>query len=93
MNDNQTFDSVFDAIADSAQEAENLKTRADLMIGIIKVIQGKGWKQAEAATKCGLTQPRVNDLLRGKINNFSIDALVNVASMLGLRVHVELIAA
>ncbi|MBI4754085.1 MAG: XRE family transcriptional regulator [Betaproteobacteria bacterium] len=49
-----------------------------------------GWTQAEAARRCGVSQPRVNDLLRGRISRFSLDALVNIAAALGRRVHVEL---
>ena len=84
---------VFDALADTPAEAENLKTRADLMARIQVIIKAKGWKQAEAAAQCGLTQPRVNDLLRGRISRFSLDALVNIASALGQRVYLELKAA
>ncbi|EQD80597.1 XRE family transcriptional regulator, partial [mine drainage metagenome] len=53
----------------------------------------RGWTQKEAAARCHLTQPRINDLLRGRISRFSLDALVNIASSLGLRIHVELEAA
>ncbi len=87
------YSDVFDALADTPAEAENLKTRADLMARIQAIIQAKGWKQAEAAAQCGLTQPRVNDLLRGRISRFSLDALVNIASALGQRVYLELKAA
>ena len=84
------YSDVFDALADTPAEAENLKTRADLMARIQVIIKAKGWKQAEAAAQCGLTQPRVNDLLRGRISRFSLDALVNIASALGQRVYLEL---
>ena len=92
------YSDVFDALADTPIEAENLKTWADLMASIQAIIQAiiqtKGsWKQAEAANQCGLTQPRINDLLRGRISKFSIDALVNIASALGQRVCFELKAA
>ncbi len=49
--------------------------------------------QADAAKHCGVTQPRINDLLRGRISRFSLDALVNIAAALGKRVHIELEAA
>jgi len=55
-----------------------------------KIIKENGWTQAEAAKRCGVTQPRINDLLRGRISKFSIDALVNIASALGRRVTVKL---
>jgi len=55
--------------------------------------QAEGWKQVEAAERCGVTQPRINDLLRGRVSRFSLDALVNIATALGRRVSVELEAA
>ena len=89
----ERFASVWDAFADTAEEAANLKVRAELMRKIAALIQESGWTQAAAAERCGITQPRMNDLLRGRISRFSLDALVNVASALGQQVHVELQAA
>ena len=89
----KTFESVWDAIADTPEEAANLRVRSELMDKITALIEQKGWTQAEAARQSGVTQPRMNDLLRGRISRFSLDALVNVASSLGRRVHVELEAA
>ena len=86
----QRFASVWDAIADTPEEAANLSLRSELMTGIETIIQENGWKQAEAAKRCGVTQPRINDLLRGRISKFSIDALVNIASALGRKVTVSL---
>ena len=90
---NETYDSVWDAIADTPQEAANLRARAELMHQIEAIIKAKGWKQTAAAAHCGVTQPRINDLLRGRVSRFSLDALVNIATALGCRVHVELEAA
>ncbi|MCC4594575.1 XRE family transcriptional regulator [Xanthomonas campestris pv. phormiicola] len=87
------FTSVWDALADTTEEAANLKVRAELMRKIAYLIQGSGWTQAVAAERCGITQPRINDLLRGRISRFSLDALVNIAAALGQQVHVELEAA
>jgi predicted XRE-type DNA-binding protein len=56
-------------------------------------LRRKGWTQAEAAGRCGVTQPRINDLLRGRVSRFSLDALVNIATALGCRVRVDLEAA
>ncbi len=56
---------------------------------ITALIQKNGWKQLEAAKHCSVTQPSVNELLRGRISRFSLDALVNIAAHLGQRVHVE----
>ena len=89
----QEFTSVWDAIADTPEEAANLRLRSELMDKITALVSDNGWKQAEAAARCGLTQPRISDLLRGRLSRFSLDALVNIASALGQRVHVELEAA
>ena len=86
----QVFANVWDAIADSPAEAANLELRFELMEEISGTIKQNGWTQAEAAKRCGVTQPRINDLLRGRIARFSIDALVNIASALGRRVVVRL---
>ncbi len=88
-----TFASVWDAVAESPEEAANLRVRAELMEQIASIVKDGGWTQADAARRCGVTQPRINDLLRGRISRFSLDALVNIASALGRRVHVELEAA
>jgi predicted XRE-type DNA-binding protein len=89
----KTYASVWDALADTPEQAANLQARADLMRQIAELIQGEGWKQVEAAERCGVTQPRINDLLRGRVSRFSLDALVNIATALGRRVNVELEAA
>lgn len=89
----ERFASVWDALADTAEEAANLKVRAELMRKIAALIQESGWTQAAAAERCGITQPRMNDLIRGRISRFSLDALVNVASALGQQVLVDLKAA
>jgi len=57
------------------------------------IIKENGWTQAAAAKHCGVSQPRINDLLRGKFNKFSLDALVRMGGALGRRVKVELEAA
>lgn len=90
---NERFESVWDALADTPEEAANLKTRAELMQQVVAIIKKSGWSQAEAAAQCGITQPRVSDLLRGHIAKFSIDALVNIAAALKMRVHIALEAA
>jgi predicted XRE-type DNA-binding protein len=85
----QRFANVWDAIAESPEESANLTLRSELMDEIEQIIQQNGWTQAQAAKHCGVTQPRINDLLRGRISRFSIDALVNIASALGRRVTVK----
>lgn len=86
----EQFENVWDALADTPEEAVNLTLRSDLMMKIEKIVKENGWTQAEAAKRCGVTQPRINDLLRGRISRFSLDALVNIASALGRKVRVSL---
>ncbi len=83
-----TFASVWDAIENSPAEAENMKLRAKLMSAIIDYIGHEGLSQAQAAKLMAVTQPRISDLVRGKIDLFSLDTLVNMLSAAGL--HVEL---
>lgn len=85
----KAFASVFDALADTEEEAANLKARAELARQITFSFKERGWTQEEAARHCRVTQPRISDLMNGRISRFSLDALVNVASALG-RVSVEL---
>ena len=85
-----TFRSVWDAISDTEQEAANMKVRAELMRAIAVVIRESPWTQTEAASRCGVTQPRINDILRGRVSTFSLDALVNIATALHKRVHLQL---
>jgi predicted XRE-type DNA-binding protein len=93
MSKIESYASIWDAIADSPEEAANLRVRAELMRKIAAVVSKAGWTQAAAARHCGVTQPRLNDLLRGKISRFSLDALVNIATALGWKVSVQLKAA
>ncbi len=93
MSKAETYASVWDALADTPEQAANLRTRAELMQQIAANVKENGWTQAEAAAHCGITQPRMNDLLRGRVSRFSLDALVNVATAIGRRVHLELEAA
>ena len=85
-----TYKSVWDAIADTPEQAANLRARSDLMRAIAQIVVSHGWTQSDAAQRCGITQPRMNDLLRGRLSRFSLDALVNIAAALGQRVHLEL---
>lgn len=88
-----TFSSVWEAVADIPEQAANLQARTELMRQIAAIIKTSDWKQADAAAHCGVTQPRINDLLRGHVSRFSLDALVNIAAALGQRVRVRLEAA
>ena len=84
---------MWDAIADTQEQAANLRARAELMRKIAAIVKDSGWTQSEAAKHCGVTQPRINDLLRGRVSRFSLDALVNIATAIGHKVHVELESA
>jgi predicted XRE-type DNA-binding protein len=83
---NKQFASVWDAIEDSPAEAENMRLRSELMIALKRQIEAEGMSQSDAAKLFGVTQPRVSDLVRGKINLFGLDALVNMAAAAGLHV-------
>ena len=89
----ETYKSVWDALADTEQEAANLKLRSSLLYEIRKVVQGWKIPQEEAAKRLGLTRPRTNDLLRGKLAKFSLDALVNIAAAAHLEVGLTLTEA
>jgi predicted XRE-type DNA-binding protein len=93
MTRSKVYASVWDALADSPEQAANLRARAELMQQIATDVQRRRWTQTEAAVRCGITQPRMNDLLRGRISRFSLDALVNIATALGRRVRLELDSA
>jgi predicted XRE-type DNA-binding protein len=93
MSKSESYASVWDAIADTPEQAANLRARAELMQKISAIVKQQNWTQAEAASRCGVTQPRINDLLRGRVSRFSLDALVNVCTALGRRVRLDLEAA
>lgn len=85
----EQFDSVWDAIDDTPQEAENLRLRSRLMMALAERIKREAWTQQQAADRLGVTQPRISDLVRGKIHLFSLDALVNMVAAAGLRVEMS----
>ena len=75
---------VFQDLGFTPEEAEHLKIRSTLMIHLRKVIEARGMKQAEAAKLLGVTQPRISDLLQGKIHLFSIDTLIDMLAQAGI---------
>ena len=83
-------DNVFADLGFDAEEAANLKIRADLMLDLRQYIQDRGWTQAEAAAFFGETQPRISNVMKGEISRFSIDKLVNMLARAGLRVRFEI---
>lgn len=89
----ERFASVWDAIGDTPEEAENMKLRSSLMLALKYHLVRANISQAQAAKLFGVTQPRISDLIRGKINLFSIDALVNMAAAAGLHVEIRVLEA
>lgn len=88
MTTAKRYQSVWDAVEEHPVEAENLKVRAALMAELSAYIEQAGLTQAQAAGRFGVTQPRISDLVRGKIDLFSIDTLVNMLSAAGLQLDV-----
>jgi len=86
----QRFESVWDAISDTPAEAENMKLRSALMIALKHHIKSTGLSQSEAARLLGVTQPRISDLTRGKIDVFGLDALVTMATAAGLKLELRI---
>lgn len=82
-------ESVFHNLGFPEPEAENLRVRAFLMVELKKFIRRSGLTQAEAAEIFGVAQPRVSDLVRGKIDHFTIDSLLNMLTRAGVEVEVR----
>jgi predicted XRE-type DNA-binding protein len=80
---------VFLDIGFSPEEAQNLQLRSELMSRIERFVKRNGMTQTEAARALGVTQPRLNALLKGKIDQFSLDALVNMLAHAGMRVEMK----
>jgi predicted XRE-type DNA-binding protein len=89
----QTFASVWDAIEDTPAQAENMRLRSALMIALKEHIAREGLSQSQAAKVFGVTQPRVSDLMRGKIDLFGLDSLVNMLAAAGMHVEVRVARA
>ncbi len=83
-------DNVFEDVGFKAEEAANLKVRADLLLDLRQYIQTRGWTQTEAADFFGETQPRISNLLKGEIGRFSIDKLIVMLARAGIRVRLEI---
>lgn len=89
---NQHYASVWEAIEDTPAQAENMRVRSALMTALAEHIGREGWTQSQAADRLGVTQPRVSDLVRGKIDLFGLDSLVNMVAAAGLHVEVNIAA-
>jgi predicted XRE-type DNA-binding protein len=84
---------VWDALEDDPEAAATMTMRSDVMAAINDTVRGWNTTQARAARRLGITQPRLNDLLRGKINKFSLDTLMTLATRAGLKVKIQVRAA
>ena len=89
MSKKDQFASVWDAIEDDPVRVENLKLRSALMIEIAEQITQQELTQMQAAEILRITQPRVSALLKGKINDFRLDSLVDMAHRLGMHVSIN----
>ncbi len=84
------YNSVWDAIEDDLVQSANLKLRSQLMIEISEYVKYVGLTQAKAAKKMGTTQPRLNDVLKGKIEKCTVDRLVNMLTAAGCKVRLNI---
>lgn len=85
----ETFNSVWDALEDTPREAANLKARAELMREIQRIAKRSRLTQSALAERLGVTQPRLSDLMRGRIDRFSLDALVNMLGAAGVEIELH----
>ncbi|MCM5524842.1 MULTISPECIES: helix-turn-helix domain-containing protein [Xanthomonas] len=90
---NERFASVWDAIEDTPPQAENMKLRSALMMALKDHIAREGLSQSQAAKVFSVTQPRVSDLMRGKIDLFSLDTLVNMLAAADLHIEMRVLEA
>ena len=86
----EKFNSVWDAIEDTPHQAASMKIRSHLMIALQEHLRSRGLTQVEAAKLLGVTQPRVSDLMRGRIDLFSLESLVDMITSIGLEVEVSI---
>jgi predicted XRE-type DNA-binding protein len=89
----QTFASVWDALEETPEEAANMRLRSELANAIRSAVEAWQVTQAQAAARLGVTQPRLNDLLRGRVARFSLDALIGLADRAGLSVYMKITQA
>jgi predicted XRE-type DNA-binding protein len=92
MSKKDHFNSVWDALEDDPVRQENLKLRSALMIQIAERIRERGLTQTQTAEVLHITQPRVSALLKGKISDFRLDSLVDMAHRLGMHVSISVAA-
>lgn len=85
----QSFASVWEALEETPEAASRMRLRSEVAIAVRTAVEGWRLTQAEAARRLGVTQPRLNDLLRGRVGRFSLDATVGLAERAGLTVRLE----
>ena len=83
------FKSVWDAIEDTPEEAESMKLRSRLLMALQERINREGLSQSQTAKLLGVTQPRISDLMRGRISLFSVESLIDMLVHLGMRVEIK----
>jgi len=88
----KSYDNVFEALEDDPAVAINLQVRARLMHAVRDYIEREGITQREAARSLGVSQPRVSDLVRGRIERFTVDSLLNMLGRIGVRTEISLIS-
>ena len=93
MNIERSSGNVFGDLGFGPKEAESLRLRAQLMVELKRLIQARKLTQNSAAKLFGVTQPRISDLVRGKIDLFSIETLVDMLTRAGIRVQLRLAPA
>jgi predicted XRE-type DNA-binding protein len=86
------YANVWDALTDTPEESANMTMRSNLLIALQQKVKSWEMTQAEAARRLGVTQPRLNDLLRSKIDKFSLDMLINLAIHAGISVRLDIAA-
>jgi len=86
----ERFESIWDAIEDDPAQRENMKVRSALMTALVGHIESEGMTQSQAAKRFGVAQPRISNLMRGEINLFAIDTLVNMVGTAELHVEVQI---
>lgn len=92
MKTKQRFDSIWEAIEDDPIRVENLKLRSAVLIEITETLKSRELTQQQTAELLHITQPRVSALLKGKIDDFRLDSLVDIAHRLGLHVTLNVAA-
>jgi predicted XRE-type DNA-binding protein len=86
----QTFANVWDVLEDSPEDAATMTMRSNVMTIVNATVRGWNTTQAQAARRLGIRQPRLNDLLKGKISKFSLDTLLTLATRAGLKVRIDI---